>query len=99
MNAALQWLVVGILLLWSLNVALRRWTGPLQQRLAQALAARGWTRIAGWLAPVLSTAACDSGCSDCRGACGSESSTPAATPQPVQWRSPSSSSSSSHGCH
>lgn len=97
MNALLQWLVVAVMVGWSLHVALRRLlpglSRSLQSRLAVLLQAAGATQLAIRLqetaAPV---ASCDNGCSGCDTGC-SKMAVPAE--QPVQWRSPP----SSGACH
>lgn len=97
MSALLQWLIVGLIVGWSLQVALRRLlpgaSRQLQSRLARALALAGAPRLAARLqavAPV--AAACDSGCSGCDTGC---SKVVTSAVQPVQWRSPP----SSGACH
>lgn len=98
MNATLQALLAGLLLAWSLGVALRR-VFPrtalrLQDRLAALATAKGHARLGRWLqAEAAASSGCDSGCGSCKTGCASP--TPALpTPQPIQWRSPT-----SGGCH
>lgn len=97
MNAVLQWLVVALMVGWSLHVALRRLlpgvSHTVQRRLAALLGAAGATTLAARLQQEpLSSASCDNGCSGCDTGC---SKPAAASPQPVQWRSPP----SSGACH
>lgn len=97
MNALLQWLVVALIVGWSLHVALRRLlpgvSRTLQAHLAVLLQAAGATQLASRLQQVAAPAAsCDNGCSGCDTGC---SKVAAPTEQPVQWRSPP----SSGACH
>lgn len=92
MNAALQWLVVGLLLAWSAGVMLARFfpapAAALRERLAVRAEARGHTRLAARLRPAVASGGCDSGCSSCATGCGTPATslpTKAGT-QPVQWR-------------
>ncbi len=94
----LQFAILTALLGWSVFFMLRR-TFPaqiakLQQWLANRAQALGWPKLAAWLSPAISSSAsgCGSGCSNCS-TCGAN---PAATEQPVQWKTPPSKSS---GCH
>lgn len=98
MNATLQALLVGLLLAWSLGVALRRvfpqTVRRLQGRLAALATARGHARLGRWLqSEVAASSGCDSGCGSCKTGCASPTPALPAT-QPLQWRS-----SSSGGCH
>ncbi|MGH8491846.1 MAG: DUF6587 family protein [Moraxellaceae bacterium] len=94
MSNLIQWLVVVLLMAWSLSFTLRRFLpAVLQQALATAAEARGWSRLAVRLQPV-AKAGCDSGCSSCSPSCSSQA-TPAVAAQVVQWRAPPSSGS----CH
>lgn len=83
MNAFLQWLVIALLLGWSLFTVLRRvFATPLrhaQERLAAQAGAHGWPRLARWLQPAASAGGCGSGCSTC-GDCASAPATPAEQP-------------------
>ncbi len=97
MSALLQWLIVAVIVGWSLQLTLRRLlpgvSRQVQSRLARLLAAAGAGRLAVRLqvsAPV--TPACDSGCSGCDTACGKAAPVPE---QPVAWRAPP----SSGACH
>ena len=97
MNAFLQWLVVVVIVGWSLHAALRRllpgMTRTLQLRLAALLEASGASRLAHWLlAKAPSVPACDSACSGCDTPC---SKMKVAEEEPVKWRSPP----SSGACH
>ena len=97
MSAVLQWLVVGLIVGWSLQVALRRLlpgaSARLLARLSTLLAAAGASRLAQRLQAATPAApACDSGCSGCDTGC-SKVALPAT--RPVQWRSPP----SSGACH
>lgn len=100
MSALLQWLIVGLIVGWSLQVALRRLlpgvSRQLQSRLARLLTAAGAQRLAARLPVAPVAAACDSGCSGCDTGCSKVAvPVPAAAAQPVQWRSPP----SSGACH
>ncbi len=72
----LQYLLVGLLLAWSLLRVLRQLFPNLirdsQNRLAQGAAKRGWARLGSWLQSGQSGAGCGSGCDSC----GSCSTTP-----------------------
>lgn len=101
-------IMVGILG-WSVFFMLRRIMPKLvanqQRQLANAFNTHGWTKIALWLEPTISTGGgCGSGCNTC-GSCAlnpnkespNESVVKDVMQQPVQWKSPTSSKSS--GCH
>lgn len=102
MSAVLQWLVVAVMVGWSLHMAFRRLlpaaSRALQAQLGEVCMAHGWPRLAHLLhatAPVVP--GCGSGCSGCDTSLGQTpcSKTPAAAEQAVQWRSPP----SSGACH
>lgn len=100
MSALLQWLIVGLIVGWSLQVALRRLlpgvSRQLQSRLARLLAMTGAARLAARLQVVApAAAACDSGCSGCDTGCSKVAVPVTPVAQPVQWRSPP----SSGACH
>lgn len=83
----MQYLLVGLVLAWSLlRVARQLFPTPVrnaQNRLAQNVAKHGWTRLGSWLQSGESGAGCGSGCNTC-GTC---ASTPAVEPErPVQLR-------------
>lgn len=94
----IQVLVMAGLLGWSLFFMLRRIAPKLvsnqQYQLANAFNTRGWTKIAQWLEPAISTSGCGSGCNTC-GSCPSNPNKNAE--QPVQWKNPTQSKNS--GCH
>jgi len=97
MNAFLQWMVVAMIVGWSLHAALRRLmpgtTRSLYVHLATLLKVMGASRLAHWLltkAPAVP--ACDSACSGCDTPC---SKMKLAEEEPVKWRSPP----SSGACH
>lgn len=92
MNAALQWLVVGLLLAWSLGAMLARFFPAPAARLraAGALAAErhGLPRLAARLRALPASGGCDSGCGSCKTGCGTPA-LPAAretAAAPVRWR-------------
>jgi len=96
-SAVLQWVVVAVMVGWSLHVAFRRLlpkaSRALQMHLAGFCVAHHWSRLAHLLnatAPVVP--GCSSGCSGCDTSC---SKAPVAIEQPVHWRSPP----SSGACH
>lgn len=97
MNELLQWLVVGLLLAWSLGSMLARFFPAPAARLRAALARRaeaaGHARLAARLRAVPAAGGCDSGCASCKTGCGAPlapASRPVAAPRdaaaPVQWR-------------
>lgn len=96
MSTLLQWLVVGLIVGWSLQLSLRRLlpsvSRQLQAGLARRLEAAGAGRLAARLQAAPVAAACDSGCSGCDTACGK---TAPVTEKPVAWRAPP----SSGACH
>lgn len=96
MNAMLQWLVVALIVGWSLQVALRRLlpgvSRTLQSRLAAALRAIGAPALAARVQAAPAVSSCSSGCSGCDTGC---SKTTAPAEQPARWRSPP----SSGACH
>ncbi|GEM_PF-600717 len=95
----LQGLIMAGLLGWSVFFMLRRimpkFVSNQQRQLASAFNAQGWTKLAQWLEPTISTGGgCGSGCNTC-GSCASNPNKEDV--QTVQWKSPAPSKSS--GCH
>lgn len=93
----LQFIVIAALLSWSVFFMLRRSFPAVVQkqqlRLTGYARSHGWLKLANWLTPnAQSAGGCGSGCSNCS-SCGSN---PAATEQPVQWKTQPSKHS---GCH
>ena len=93
MNAILQWLVVGTLLLWSAWAMLGRLApvtaARLRESLAGALAARGHDQLASRLRETPATSGCDSGCGTCKTGCATPVAPVSPRPapsRPVQWR-------------
>lgn len=96
MNATLQWLVVGVLLGWSVWAMLARLAPgvalALREQLARAAAARGRDGLAARLREIPAAAGCDSGCASCKTGCAAPAPAPAPVPvrpdssRPVQWR-------------
>lgn len=102
MSALLQWVVVAVMVGWSLHMAFRRLlpkaSRALQTHLAEFCTAHHWPRLAHLLhatAPVVP--GCSSGCSGCDTSLSQApcSKTPVVAEQAVQWRSPP----SSGACH
>lgn len=94
MNAIVQWLVVGALLLWSAWAMLGRLApvtaGRLRESVASALAAHGHDQLAARLRTAPVSSGCDSGCGTCKTGCATPvapvaSSRPEPS-RPVQWR-------------
>lgn len=88
MNGALvQYLLVGMLLAWSLLRVARQLFPAFvrngQNRLAQGVARQGWLRLGAWLQSGQSGAGCGSGCNTC-GTCATNPL--ADTTSPVQLR-------------
>lgn len=98
MSVLIQWLIVAVLVAWSLGFVLRRFVpAALLQGLAARFAARGWQKLAGLITPA-AKAGCGNGCSSCGPACashGENESELAVVAQPVKWQSPP----SSGACH
>lgn len=97
MNAVLQWVVVALVVGWSLLLAFRRLlpgvSRRLQTRLGEICLSHGWTRLARLLhATVPAVPGCEAACPGCDTVC---SKAPAPAEQPVKWRSPP----SSGACH
>lgn len=97
MSIMLQWVVVAMMVGWSLHVAFRRLlprqSRALQTRLGELCMRHGWLRLAHLLhATVPPVPGCAQACPGCDTVC----STPAApAEQPVKWRTPP----SSGACH
>lgn len=92
MSTLIQWLVVALLMTWSLVFMLRRFVpAALLTALSRRAGALGWAGLAARLQPV-AKAGCDNGCSSCGPSCDSHADAPPALPavQPVQWRPPAS---------
>ncbi|MEL0027559.1 MAG: DUF6587 family protein [Perlucidibaca sp.] len=85
-SLALQYLLVGLLLAWSLSRVLGQLfpqlAGKLRTPLAQAASRQGWTRLGRLLQPAQRNQGCDSGCDSC----GSCSTTTDAGSQPLSLR-------------
>lgn len=93
----IQWLIVAVLVAWSLGFVLRRFVpAALLEGLSARFTDHGWTRLAGLVMPA-AKAGCGSGCSSCSPACAShgEGEAAAVLAQPVKWQSPP----SSGACH
>lgn len=95
----LQVLIMAGLLGWSLFFMLRRiapnFVRNRQYQLAASFNSHGWTKLAQWLAPAISSGGgCGSGCNTC-GSCPSNPNK--AAEQPVQWKRTTPPKSS--GCH
>lgn len=87
MSMLVQWLVVAILVAWSLGFMLRRYVPAIWlQSFSAFLQTHGFRRLAAATAPV-AKAGCDNGCSSCAPSCSSHAQA-AATPEPVKWKSP-----------
>lgn len=89
-GAWLQYLLVGLLLAWSLLRMLRQLfpgtVRDVRNRLAQTATRRGWSRLGGRLQSGQSGAGCGSGCDSC-GSCSTTSATPTEdAQQPVRLR-------------
>lgn len=88
LNVLAQYVLVGVLLCWSLWRFLCSLMPTLmrnaQNRLAQAVAKAGWPSLASKLQSGVAGAGCGSGCNTC----GSCANTVADKEAPVQWRGP-----------
>lgn len=83
-NELAQFLIVLLIVGWSLVVTLRRFVPTaMQQRLANWLQVKGWFKLGGVIAPAASSGGCGGGCTSCQTGC-----TPVAAEneQVVQWR-------------
>lgn len=87
MNANLQLIPVGLLLVWSSWRLLRHlfpvWSRDVQNRLAQRVTRSGWARLGRWLQSGESGAGCGDGCDTC-GNCATPVTTASSDPAAEQ---------------
>ena len=73
MSESLQWVIVGLVVIWSLwrvlNKVLPGTMSSLQRKLAAQLRAAGWAKTANSLSPAVESAGCGSGCGGCASRC------------------------------